>query len=147
MLNWIFPAPERRRHPRVRTTGRVEFLTPYEHLTGELVSLSEGGLLMRVTWGAAPRGYVVVRFTVDGFPEKFFAPARVVRVAPDLVAVEFVEKPKVKHVVAALMAIASIAGVPTCSWLMESRGAAARVPSSGAEGQVDFHQGAGVGQC
>jgi len=84
---------ERRRYKRYSVTGQAEWWTDSTKTPTELLDVGNGGVLLRSQVTLAQGTQFGLRFTVDGYPEKFETRGRVVRTQMDIVAVMFLEEP------------------------------------------------------
>ena len=83
---------EKREHKRYIVSGRVEFATPRGMASGEVVSVSRGGMLM-LTKATSPIGTdQEVVLSVQGHSAKVWA--RVVRAESGVLGMAFLEEPE-----------------------------------------------------
>lgn len=100
MLSWSMRI-QPRNAPRYPVVGTAEILAVDRCISGQLINISETGMLMR-TDKDLRLGTAVVRFTVDGFGEKFFAPVFVMRGGEGQAALWFLEAPPLQAVLESL---------------------------------------------
>lgn len=84
---------EKRQHKRYNVKGQAAFLTPSGPSSGEVVSVSGGGLLM-LSKNSLPGGSdVEVRFTVQGYGGEIHCKARVAHSHVGMLGILFLEEP------------------------------------------------------
>ena len=85
------PTTGGRQHDRYAADGRATIRTASGQATGELVDLSEGGLLILCRMPASIGERAEVRFTPRDYPEEIQVQGRVARARPDRVGVTFTQ--------------------------------------------------------
>jgi hypothetical protein len=83
---------ERRRSRRYRVQGTVCAEGPGGNVSGELLDIGSGGVLLKAAEAPPAGAELQLEFIVNGRPELYRAPGRVVRVQVDVVAIMFLRR-------------------------------------------------------
>ncbi|MBI3896092.1 MAG: PilZ domain-containing protein [Acidobacteria bacterium] len=84
---------ERRHDRRFPVHGSAEFQARESQATGELLVVSNGGLLIRSVCCPALYAEIAVRFSVNDYRERLSGIGKVMRKQPGLFAIVFVKQP------------------------------------------------------
>ena len=84
---------ERRQHKRYLVRGKAVIRTAAGSLSGELVDVGAGGLLLLTRAPVCIGQLLETRFTIEGYPVEFKVTGRVARTEPNVVGIAFAETP------------------------------------------------------